>query len=463
MVSGTKPSCKPQQERERISGARHLGRLVEWRETHGWIQPIQAIHHPAAKRHHKGKVFVGQEDVEEELLGVGSCVTFIPYVSEAGLGAMHVRPSHDAFVPRAELPLPQDQPVTFPQIRVPYPKAQIQPPPQQIPQLQPLQLQKRHSETQPKTQVQQLHPLKSQKRRQEPAAKPQVDRPPKRTRRGHRGAAALVRRQGLGRDDPNKPLAARDLASREPVSSCPGTGVVVRTVGKAYFIKADERIDHPNDKHQGLLYLHPDDVDGEAPLLGAKVIFNVYSGPRGLGAEHCIVVEQGDVPEQPTEPQESYEETFQDSYAEVFADAPARPSAVPPDSDPDEEGCGMSNYEDGDSEDGSLSSDPEGRIRHRQRRSTRAAGAPQEESDKRVERLSTELVLGEVTKWCDGRFGWIKPLVAVDHPIAKKNGGKVYIHVKDVKDPGDMDAGKTVTFHLVARSNGLHAEECSIF
>jgi len=68
---------------------------MDWRGKYGWIQPAEPIDHPMAMRH-GGKIYLGSDDVQEELEGVGAAVTFFVYVDESGVGAMNVRPASGA-------------------------------------------------------------------------------------------------------------------------------------------------------------------------------------------------------------------------------------------------------------------------------------------------------------------------------------------------------------------------------
>merc|ERR1719230_2078532 len=70
---------------------RCTGKVTEWKGTFGWIQPSAAISHPMASKN-KGRLYLGQEDVEAELSGVGASVSFFVYSDGKGLGAMNVRP-----------------------------------------------------------------------------------------------------------------------------------------------------------------------------------------------------------------------------------------------------------------------------------------------------------------------------------------------------------------------------------
>jgi hypothetical protein len=69
------------------------GRVMKWMDTYGWIRPEFPIEHPAAAAHN-GDIYFRQDDVLEDLSGVGCTVQFMPYVDTKGIGASKVRPVH---------------------------------------------------------------------------------------------------------------------------------------------------------------------------------------------------------------------------------------------------------------------------------------------------------------------------------------------------------------------------------
>lgn len=79
------------QPRERVGETPVTGQVVEWKDTYGWIQPHNAIDHPAANMR-DGKVYVNKKDLlnESAALEVGATVSFIVYEDSAGLGAEEV-------------------------------------------------------------------------------------------------------------------------------------------------------------------------------------------------------------------------------------------------------------------------------------------------------------------------------------------------------------------------------------
>eukprot|EP00929_Paragymnodinium_shiwhaense_P076565 TRINITY_DN3938_c0_g2_i1.p1 TRINITY_DN3938_c0_g2~~TRINITY_DN3938_c0_g2_i1.p1 ORF type:complete len:320 (+),score=97.85 TRINITY_DN3938_c0_g2_i1:139-1098(+) len=77
------------------------------------------------------------------------------------------------------------------------------------------------------------------------------------------------------------------------------------------------------------------------------------------------------------------------------------------------------------------------------------------------ESVSDDVVTGEVLEW-KGKYGWIKPAVAIDHAAASKNEGKIFISMSDLLPEGvtELAAGTTVKFKVFSDSAGLGAQEC---
>lgn len=89
--------------RTSIAGPRQTGKVLQWKGKFGWIQPSKPIQHPSAQKN-QGKVYLGAEDVQEELDGVGALVSFTLYSDSSGLGAADVKMSKGGAQPPATKP-----------------------------------------------------------------------------------------------------------------------------------------------------------------------------------------------------------------------------------------------------------------------------------------------------------------------------------------------------------------------
>merc|ERR1719189_2760861 len=75
-------------------------------------------------------------------------------------------------------------------------------------------------------------------------------------------------------------------------------------------------------------------------------------------------------------------------------------------------------------------------------------------------RITTEPVTGEVEEW-KGKYGWIKPTVPVEHPMADKRKGNIYVSMSDlVGGLTQLTTGTLCQFHIFSDASGLGAEEC---
>lgn len=61
-----------------------------------------------------------------------------------------------------------------------------------------------------------------------------------------------------------------------------------------------------------------------------------------------------------------------------------------------------------------------------------------------------------------GHYGWIMALDDIEHPDAKRNGGRVYVSARDVEEGMPLQAGDLVDFSLYVDRQGLGAEACRL-
>jgi len=74
------------------------------------------------------------------------------------------------------------------------------------------------------------------------------------------------------------------------------------------------------------------------------------------------------------------------------------------------------------------------------------------------EPVSETAIFGKVVDW-KGKYGWIEPLEAVEHPMATKNKGKIFLHTKDWANSGTQPTvGQDCQFTLYSDHSGLGAE-----
>jgi len=75
-------------------------------------------------------------------------------------------------------------------------------------------------------------------------------------------------------------------------------------------------------------------------------------------------------------------------------------------------------------------------------------------------RITEEPVTGEVDEW-KGKYGWIKLTVPVEHELASKHEGRIYVSMTDlVGGAQELTPGSLCQFHVFSDVSGLGAEEC---
>jgi len=73
-------------------------------------------------------------------------------------------------------------------------------------------------------------------------------------------------------------------------------------------------------------------------------------------------------------------------------------------------------------------------------------------------RLSDKLIAGRVIQW-KGSYGWIEPLVAMEHSQASRHKGRIFVHGEDILGKWTLKVGSIVEFYLYLDSQGLGADE----
>merc|ERR1712118_580480 len=72
------------------------------------------------------------------------------------------------------------------------------------------------------------------------------------------------------------------------------------------------------------------------------------------------------------------------------------------------------------------------------------------------EKITTEAVSGEVS-WTRS-FGWLKADTPIEHAMASKRQGKIYVHKDGLQGLSELTVGQAVQFQVYVDSSGLGAE-----
>lgn len=421
-------------ERARVT-KRITGKLIEWKGKYGWIKPTEAIDHPDASKR-GGKVYIAQEDVEEEVQ-VKGVVSFLTYVDETGLGAMHCKAASAAVQAQAAAKGAAKGAIG-----------------------------KGAAGKGDSNGATGLKGATSRTGTQ--AAKGQAPAKGAGKSPGPKGVQKTILKQqtgpagkgikGSGKatgevQEERGPPPPPDKATRQRIMPGRITGKLMKWRGVLGWIRPSEPIDHPEaEKHKKGIYLHEVDVQsGHEMFNGAEVKFFLYADEDGLGAEHCMLNQaKGQGTEETGKGAASGKGTASGKGAAIGKGAVGGKGKA--------SGKGKAN----DNADGVQKL----KLKKNKGKGGKKGGEEKEIREKRPggpdlprERITDIPVAGEVIEW-KKKFGWLRPLEAIEHEKADVHGGKVYIHEKDVIPEGPLEVGQTVEFHVYVDENSLGAEEC---
>lgn len=71
--------------------------------------------------------------------------------------------------------------------------------------------------------------------------------------------------------------------------------------------------------------------------------------------------------------------------------------------------------------------------------------------------VSDKRVTGYIQEWVPHSHGWAIPLQAIIHPNARRNGGRIFVDVQDVREVQEIKVGSNVDFVLYSDARGLGA------
>lgn len=297
---------KAAKKRTPISGPRQTGTVVDWKGSFGWIEPSKPIKHPNA--HMKGgKVYLGAEDVTEELDGIGAVVNFTLYSDSTGLGASdckaggsvasYAKPGSKAganLTASGKLATSSavaaykaaNSPAAKVAAQKAAAKARAAPVNQRV-------ASKPGANLTASGKFAASSAVAAYKAANTPAAKAAAAKTAKgvqQTAWKKQESAPVWKKtaQGGGWKEQQKKEGEREMLHDEFL-----IGTINAWKGKFGWVTPDDEIDHPEiAKHQGHLYLKQEDVEEEIEGVGARVQFMLYSDGMGLGAANVTPVEE---------------------------------------------------------------------------------------------------------------------------------------------------------------------------
>uniref|UniRef100_A0A7S1F880 Uncharacterized protein n=1 Tax=Noctiluca scintillans TaxID=2966 RepID=A0A7S1F880_NOCSC len=223
------------------------------------------------------------------------------------------------------------------------------------------------------------------------------------------------------------------------------TGTLAEWKGSFGWITPLTAVDHPEaSKHRGRIYLAHEDVEEEISGVGANLSFFVYTDGNGLGAQNVKPAVVAPV-------QKIIQKPLTSTLARGAVKGVVKGL-----------GRGTSQTTKGASKGASLqfpaaalSKGLKGKGKGKGKKERGPSGP-----DLPRERVSEDPLMGEVVDW-KGKYGWITPQVPIEHADKDKNGGRIYINIKDLPEGAEMEIGKLVEFYLFKDAAGLGAEECT--
>merc|ERR1719208_58212 len=78
------------------------------------------------------------------------------------------------------------------------------------------------------------------------------------------------------------------------------------------------------------------------------------------------------------------------------------------------------------------------------------------------QRITQVAITGEVLDW-KGGYGWLKPHAEIQHPMAIKRGGRLFLSKADIPPDLQLGLGTVLQFHVYEDASGLGAEEVQAF
>jgi len=75
-------------------------------------------------------------------------------------------------------------------------------------------------------------------------------------------------------------------------------------------------------------------------------------------------------------------------------------------------------------------------------------------------RITKAPVTGEVLEW-KGKYGWVQPTTPIEHEMAQRHGGRIYVSMSDLQNGlTELTPGTICQFHVFSDASGLGCEEC---
>jgi cold shock CspA family protein len=226
---------------------------------------------------------------------------------------------------------------------------------------------------------------------------------------------------------------------RTAISGPRQTGTITEWKGSFGWIQPSKAVNHPAAaKRGGKIYLAVEDVVEELDGVGAAVNFTLYSDATGLGAADVKMAKGAAAAAPAATPAKAGKgkSSAVAQYRELSA---------------------LSNKGASKGAKGSQAPAAKGRAAAQsfsEPPAKKGKSAGKKGPGKR-EMLHDEPLIGTIIQW-KGKFGWITPNDTIDHPLASKNRGDLYVAQEDVEEEIEGE-GAVVQFMLYGDDRGLGA------
>jgi len=222
-------------------------------------------------------------------------------------------------------------------------------------------------------------------------------------------------------------------------------GTVIEWKGAFGWIKPSKPISHPANT-KGKVYLKAEDVASELDGVGAEVSFKLYSDKSGLGAADCRMATAADkAATKGSVGKVGATTSSKFKVAATWSKGGAQ-TTVQKKSMVQQTAFQKPNFAKG-----------KGKVADAKGKVADAKGAAKGggKGGKQRNIIWDKPLIGTITQW-RGKFGWVKPKDTIDHPLASKHQGDLFLGQTDVEAEIE-GVGSKVKFMLYEDSHGLGA------
>jgi len=238
----------------------------------------------------------------------------------------------------------------------------------------------------------------------------------------------------MGKGGAGKGSAGKQGA-RQNINGPRQIGTVIEWKGAFGWIKPSKPISHPANT-RGKVYLKAEDVASELDGVGAEVSFKLYSDKSGLGAADCRMATAAD------------KAASRGSVGKVAATTSKVAATW-------SQGGAKTTFQKKSMVQQTAFQKPNFAKGKGKVADAKGAAKGGGKGGKQRNIIWDKPLIGTITQW-KGKFGWVKPKDTIDHPLASKHQGDLFLGQMDVEAEIE-GVGSRVRFMLYEDSHGLGA------